>query len=226
MHAHRFAPAVAAVALVATAGPARASAVFNTDRNAFIAAHPHLTVEGFESANIGSGQHLGFAGPLSVNTDNGYFRMGDLQTGFAVEALGTGQIYLSRDFGGNSGANVSSNVLTENMNVWFTSGITAVGIDLLQWAGNDGGWTVEAYDIADNLLGRYITLASGFMGLTSSVPIARLFLDKPDVGGVIDNLRFGVAGGGHTVPEPSSLLLVAGAALALRVAAVRHRRRR
>jgi hypothetical protein len=50
------------------------------------------------------------------------------------------------------------------------------------------------------------------VGITSATPIARLFLDKPNSGAVIDNLRFGEAG---DLPEPSGLLLLGAGFAAL-----------
>ena len=63
------------------------------------------------------------------------------------------------------------------------------------------------------LLGSFATPAGSFVGITSTDAIGRLFLDKPNSGAVIDNLRFGTA----SVPEPSGLLLLGlGAAAGLR----------
>jgi hypothetical protein len=198
---------------LAAAGAAHAAAVFDTDLAAFTAANPGLAVEGFENAVVASGTDTAVAGPLNSSTSNAVFAAGSVLAGFSMEPT-SGDVYASRDRGGNTGANVSSNSFGADMNITFGPGVTALGIDLLQWFDNNGGWSLEVYDAGNALLGSFATLAGSFVGITSDVDIARLFLNKPDSGAVIDNLRFGAAGG--TVPEPSSLLLVALAGLALR----------
>lgn len=201
---------------------AQAAAIYTTDRVAFDAANPGLAFEGFEAANLPSGTDTAFAGPLNSATNNGVFAAGSVRPGFSIEGSEGGPIYASRDVGGNIGANVSTNVFVENIFIRFAGGVTAVGLDLMQWYDNDGGWTIEAYDAADRLLGAFSTSSASFIGITATEGIARLFLDKPDVGAVIDNLRFGTAGG--TVPVPSSLAL-AGLALVAIHASTRGRRR-
>jgi hypothetical protein len=210
-----------ALALGATL-PAQAAASYTADYAAFVAANPGLSLEGFEAASLPSGTDTAVAGPLNATTNNGVFASGSVLPGFSIEGVGGGELYVSRDLGGNTGANVSTNVFTENLFIRFAAGVTAVGLDLMQWYGNDGGWGVEAYDAADNLLVSFSTGEGGFIGITATEGIARLLLDKPDSGAVIDNLRFGTAGG--TVAAPSSLALAGLGLLALHAGAQRRRR--
>lgn len=186
-----------------------AAPIFTINEAAFLAANPGLALEDFENANLASGTDTGFAGPLNSATNNSVFATGSVIGGFSL-ATTAGDIYASRDFAGNTGANVSSNLFNADMNITFASGVTAIGIDLMQWNRNNDGWTVEVYDMSNVLLGSFATTAGGFVGVTSSEAIGRMFLDKPNSGAVIDNLRFGTA----AVPEPATLLLfaLAGAA--------------
>jgi PEP-CTERM motif len=206
--------AIAAVLALTAATAAQSATLFTTDRATFTAAHSGLTVEGFENAAIGSGSHAAFTGPLNAATNNSSFAPGSVASGFSLFAGESRSVYVSRDVGGNSGANVSSDLFEENMTISFAPGVTALGIDLLQWFGNDGGWALEVYDVTSRLLGSFSTAAGGFVGITSTSEIDRLFLDKPNSGAVIDNLRFGAA---HSVPEPGSLLLAALALVGLRL---------
>lgn len=198
--------------LVALAPAAQAAATYTTDFAAFIAANPGLSVEDFEAANIPSGGTRAFDGPLNAATDNTEFAAGSVLAGFSLATTGGG-IYADRDFGGNTSATISSNAFAENLQISFAPGVTAIGIDLLQWQGNNGGWRLEAFDAADVSLGSFGTNGGSFVGLVSDVAVARLFLDKPDTGAVIDNLRFGDAG--NRVPEPAPLALLAAALVAL-----------
>lgn len=216
---HRFTSPASAVCVLAiaagVASSAQAAVVFSTSQGAFLAANSGLTLETFESANVAAGTDTAVAGPISSATNNAAFAPGDLAAGFVLTTT-DGGVYVGRDIGGNPGAVVSSNLFAENMNIGFGPAVTAIGIDLLQWFGNDGGWALEIYDTADTLLGSFATAAGSFVGITSDVAIGRLFLNKPDSGAVIDNLRFGSKGA--SVPEPSTLLLVGLAGLALRTA--------
>jgi hypothetical protein len=197
------------VALSVGVVSANAAPIFTTNEAAFLLANPGLALEDFENANLASGTDTSIASPLNSATNNAIFATVSVIPGFSL-ATTSGGVYVSRDFAGNTGANVSSNVFAADMNVTFGPAVTAIGIDLKQWNGQNGGWTVEVYDINDVLLGSFATNAGSFVGITSTDAIARMFLNKPNSGAVIDNLRFGAA----AVPEPSMLLLfgLAGAA--------------
>jgi hypothetical protein len=210
------ATALLGTAALAGSAPSLAAATWTSDYAAFIAANTALAVEDFESANLPAGSDTAFAGPLNASTNNGVFATGSVLPGFSIRGWEGGDIYASRDFGGNSGANVSSNLFAEDIFIEFGAGITAVGLDLLQWQGNDDGWLISIVDSSLNLISEIAVSSAAFVGVTSSTSIAGVYLGKPNTGGVIDNLHFGVAGGG-TVPAPTSLLLAGAALLALRL---------
>ncbi len=201
-----------AVAFASLSSVGSAQAVFTTDFAAFTAANPFLTLEDFENAAIDAGAATAFAGPLSSTAAAGPFALGSVKPGFSLSTP-IGDLYGSRDVGGNTGANVSSNSFDANMNIAFAPGVTALGIDLMQWFANNDGWSIELFDADDLSLGAFASSAGTFVGATSTSGIARMFIDKPNSGGVIDNLRFGEASTA-VVPEPSTFGLLAAGGLA------------
>jgi hypothetical protein len=202
----------ALIAGLLCAANAQSAVVFSTNSAAFLAANPGLILETFENAKLPSGSQTSIAGTLNSSTNNSVFATGSVVAGFSLSTT-SGGLYVSRDVAGNAGSSVSSNSFTADMNIAFAPNITAVGIDLLQWQGNNAGWTIEAFDAGNLSLGSLSTRSGSFIGLTSTTAIARLFLNKPDSGGVIDNLRFGTSG--DAVPEPATLLLLAISVAAL-----------
>jgi len=211
----------ALVTILAVGSEVQAAAIFTTNSAAFLAANPGLTLEDFEAASLASGTAGVFAGPLNSATNNSVFQPGDIVAGFSLTTT-SGDIYADRDFAGNSGATVSSNFFNADLNIGFTPLVTAIGIDLKQWNGSNGTWTVEAFDVANVSLGSFVT-GNTFLGITSDVAIGRLFINKPDQGAVIDNLRFGAAG--TPVPEPSTLTLL-GLGIAAGARKLRNRGKR
>jgi hypothetical protein len=43
------------------------------------------------------------------------------------------------------------------LSIGFAPLVTALGIDLTQWNGSNGTWTVEAFDFSDVSLGSFVT---------------------------------------------------------------------
>src|SRR5262245_24952021 len=100
------------------------AALFTTDQASFLAANPALALEDFEGANLAAGTDNAFLGPLSSTTNNAIFATGSVIDGFELSPTG-GDIYVSRDFGGNAGVNVSSNQFTADINIVLLPGVTA-----------------------------------------------------------------------------------------------------
>ena len=197
---------LAAIALAMwQGGVADAALIIYNSRAAFNAAAPGLPLETFESSTLTSGNAVSFAGPLSSLTNNSTFSAGSLLNGFSLSTT-SDNVYTGRDFGGSPGANVSSVLFAANMNLDFTPGVTAIGLDLQGWNSTNGPWTVDVIGPGGSL-GVYNLPTGQFFGVIStSGPISRLFLDKPNTGGTIDNLAFGLAPAAE-VPEPASLAL-------------------
>lgn len=189
---------------------ASAATVFSTSKVAFLSANTGLTLEDFEGSSLASGNNTGFAGPLNSSTNNSTYAANSVKSGFSLTAT-SGNIYADRDFGGNVGATVSADNFDANINIIFNNIVTAASIDLLQWLGNTGDWTIEAFDAFDVSLGSIVATTTDtptFIGIKSDVAIKRIFLDKPDNGAVIDDLRFGNP---SSVPAPAAVWLLGSA---------------
>jgi hypothetical protein len=107
------------------------------------------------------------------------------------------------------------------LRVDFATATDAVWIDFISNDGADTGF-LQAFDAADNLLGTYTTASLGLnqfetmslsFGSASIAYILASGLDGASSGG-LDHLRYNAA---STVPEPTALLLVGTALLALRL---------
>lgn len=205
--------------LLALVAPVDAGLVFYVDWTSFEAANPGLPTEDFEAANIAPGSAVGFPSPLNSSTDNAYFSPGAVLDGFSLVPTSGGDIavFLGGDgFQGNPTKHVSSNFFVADIDLLFSPSVLAIAVDLRGFAGTLGPWSVDVYG-SSGLLGSQSLATGGFFGVSSDEPIDRLFLNKPDTGGAIDNLSFG-----DPVPEPAALLLLGSGLLAV----TRLRRRR
>ena len=187
-----------------------AATVTYTSRAIFEAENPGLVVEDFEGSSVSSGVANMFIGTLSSATNNAIYSLGEIQDGFVMSAGTSQQIYVGNNFGGVPTTGVSSNYFDEDITFTFTSAISAVGIDLYGFSSS----TVVNCTI--DVLRTFTTVSSvitmhGFFGFaTDEGVITSLFLDKPNSGGVVDNLTFGDASIG-AVPIPGALPLLLGA---------------
>ncbi|MEC7259439.1 MAG: hypothetical protein VXW58_16640 [Pseudomonadota bacterium] len=180
---------------MAISSAASAATVTYTSRAVFEAEDPGLVVEDLEASSVPSGGANVFVGTLSSATDNAIYSLGEIQDGFVKSVGSSQQIYVGNNFGGVPTTGVSSDYFAEDITFTFTSAISAVGIDLYGFDSN----TVVNYMI--DVLGTFTTVSS---------VITSLFLDKPNTGGVVDNLTFGDASIG-AVPIPGALPLLLGA---------------
>ena len=198
--------AATVVSIAALASSARAAVIFYGDRGSFEAANPGLPLENFEKANIAANAAAGFAGPLNSSTSNAYFAPGDVIDGFSLVPT-FGDVFLGGNgFGGNASKHVSSNQFAANIDLLFAPGALAIGLDHGGFSSGgpyvDGPWTVSVYG-SSGLLGTLALGHGGFFGVSSDEAITRLFLDKPDTGGIVDNIEFGTP-----VPEPGTFMLL------------------
>ena len=195
---------LALLTLLAYGNNAVAGLIVYDDRALFEADNTGLATEDFENANLLSGEAFGFAGPLNSLTDNSIFAAGSVIDGFSL-VPDFGEVYVGKDFGGVPTVGVSSNSFGADINLLFDPDVTAVGLDLFGFANNlVVTWTVTFND--NVTIGSTIVTTPGFFGVsTSSGMISSLFLNKPDSGGVIDNLIFGTP---SVVPEPGTLALL------------------
>ena len=207
---HPLLVAGAMLALVMPAFASAATTLYGT-RALFNAANPGVPTETFEAANVAAGSATSYSGTLSSATNNSVFATGSVRPGFLLTtttAAGvlqpTGDIYVGNGFGGNPTKGVSSNLFSDNLNLGFAPSITAFGIDLEGFGGVNGPWVVNLRSGASTIA-TFNLATGGFFGVTSTIAFDSVYLDKPDTGGVLDNLSFGVAA---SVPEPASWALM------------------
>jgi len=195
---------LALLTLLAFGNSAVAGLIVYDDRALFEADNAGLANEDFENANLASGTATAFAGTLNSLTNNSIFAAGSVIDGFSLVPE-VGFVYVGNDFGGVPTVGVSSDSFAADINILFDPDVTAVGLDLFGFADNFVvTWTVTFND--NVTIGSTIVTTPGFFGVfTSSGMISSLFLDKPDSGGVIDNLTFGTP---TVVPEPGTLALL------------------
>jgi hypothetical protein len=214
------------VTLLSVSVPAYADLVTFNSLAAFTTAAPELRVETFESALLGTSDAvLCNPGPLSSSVGGGCFPAGGLLPGVVyssspdprMSVLGPNPMFpLLLNTSKVLGTSIpGSSILT----VTFTDAAVAVGFEVFPGL-VDGPVVVSVFSPSDAALGTFTIPAirgGSFFGVLSTTDaIGRLNIDGPNNpqsgGEFIDNLRFA------TVPEPSSmLLLAAGLALVFRL---------
>jgi len=187
----------------------------------FTAAAPGLPVETFESGLVGAGALTSCAGPLSSAAASACFPAGGLLPGVVYSATGSPTlVVLGAGFLtlGNTSKVLGPNAGASTLTLAFT-GVTAVGFDVFPGL-TAGNIDIEIFSLTDVSLGSFTipgVLGGSFFGVTStSDQIGRVTVNSLGTPGeLIDNLRFGAS---TTVPEPSSLiLLAAGLSLVFRL---------
>lgn len=208
--------------LTLTAPAVAAPVTFDT-RAAFTTAAGPLVVEGFDRCTLVS---TPFTGPLSANDGRGVcseiaggiaFVDDPGPDGEAMFIAGPGQSFNPTTAIGQN------NPASDALNIDFTVPVTAVGFDLFQNFGGGvqlgaaQGYTITVYS-GLTLVGSFVASVApeigGFFGLVSAEDlITRVSINNPLAFDVIDNVAFSGIDG--SAPEPASLALLGGAALAL-----------
>jgi hypothetical protein len=199
--------------------PAYADLVTFSSLAAFTAAAPGLPVETFESGLVATASITNCAGPLSGAAASACFPLGGLLPGVVYSSTpepnvlgllgGSGVV-------GNTTKVLGPAIFASTMNLTFTSA-SAVGFDVFPGLA-PGNILISIFSPTDAALGSFTIpgIAGGsFFGIVSTPDlIGRVNIASQAVspGELIDNVRFGTT---TTVPEPSSLLLLAAGSVLL-----------
>lgn len=208
--------ATAAVTLAASLS-AQAAFVVYTDAGAFAAAAGTVSTETFASAPVSyttSNYSQAFSSFTLSSVANGDHS--GVRTGGANQYYGWGQAALNGSYTGNGNVAPTSTFTLTN--------VSAFGFDFFN---ND---PTDSYNIHVNGadVGDINTSSSGFFGVvaTAGDVINQVVLSTRSYGGVVDNAGIdNVRVSANNVPEPSALLLTAGALVALGFGSRRKNRR-
>jgi PEP-CTERM motif len=202
--------------------PAYADLLTFSSAAAFGLAAPGLPIETFESGLVGAGGLTSCTSPLSGAAASPCFPLGGLLPGVVYSStpdpvmvvIGAGFFGL-----GNTSKVLGPTLFASTMNITFTSA-NAVGFDVYPGLAT-GNILISVFSPAEVSLGSFTIpgVAGGsFFGVVSTTDLigrVNIASQSASPGEVIDNLRFGTP---TTVPEPSSLLLLAaGSAIAFRL---------
>ena len=200
------------VALVLLAVPAYAALITFSSRGTFNSSVPGLPVETFEAGLVAPGGLTLCNGPLSSSAASACFPLGGLLPGVTYSAVpGPAMVVLGAAFDGigNASKVLGPDIFADTFNLTFT-GVTGVGFDVFPGpvAGNI---LISVFSPTNVALGSFTTagvVGGSFFGVLSTTgQIGRVNIASQAAfpGELIDNLAFGTP-----VPEPSSLLLLAG----------------
>ena len=212
-----------AFALLLLSVPTYADSITFSSRAAFNAAAPGLPVETFESGLVAAGSSTSCNGPLSSASASPCFPAGGLLPGATYSAVpglsNPNMILFGAGILGATSKVLGPNFFADTLDITFTAPVTAVGLDAY---GFSGIFAISVFSSAGASLGNFTILSNvepTFFGFLSTTDlIGRINVSSG--GELVDNMAFGTP-----VPEPSSLLLVAGVlAILLPLSYVRKRR--
>jgi PEP-CTERM motif len=201
------------VLLLGLSVPAYADFITFSSRSTFNSSVPGLPVETFEAGLVAPGGITLCAGPLSSSAASACFPLGGLLPGVVYSAAPNGSmVVIGGGFPpvGNASKVLGPNFFADTFNMTFTAPITAVGFDVFPGpiAGNIA---IALFSPANTPLTSFTfagSLGANFFGVISTTDlIGRVNIASlaPTPGELVDNVAFGTP-----VPEPSSLVLLAG----------------
>ena len=217
----------AMIALLFVSAPAYADLFTFSSRATFNSAVPGLPVETFESGLVSPGGITLCPGPLSSAAASTCFPVGGLLPGVTYSASPAGNmVVLGAGVAGNTSKVLGPNAFADTFNLTFTGNVTAVGFDVFPGP-TAGNIAISLFSPTDTLLSTFTIFGNvgpNFFGVVSTTSlIGRINIASQSSlpGELIDNLAFG-----RQVPEPSSILLVAGGLAIVQLKLLRNRRNR
>lgn len=169
---------------------------FYTDMMMFDAAAPGLPTEDFSGTLIPANNATGCtAGPLDENTNNNCFAPGGVMAGFSLQSTTPAEdlVVVTPPALGVVSIVVGPNTFTEDSEMTFAPGVTAVGMTV---AGPIGvvNVNIELFGASGSLGTTMVAgdLDGTFWGATSDEPITRVEFIEPAGGGeLFTDLKFG-----------------------------------
>lgn len=173
-----------------------------SDRAAFNNAFLGSVTEDFELGAVAGGGLVACPAPVDATGDGTCFAPGAIVDGIVFEDVPgpnaiDGLLLIGDGTFGNSTRVLSSNILTDSLEIFFPEPVEAVSLDLLNLPGPADFLTVDVYGPNDLLVASVSTASSpagGFFGLSSMSPIERLVLTSTiNQAEGVDNVTFSVA---------------------------------
>ncbi len=170
---------------------------YYTDRAAFDIDAPGLPTEDFTESSPDP-PAVPWEGPINNQTDNGFYRPGDLIDGFSIDCIPDPDrmVVLTKGFLGVESTCVGPNTFADDTNITFpTDNVTAVGMELLCPLGAETV-DIEIFGLDGVSLGTTThltgTTAGTFWGVISDDIITKIIIVGPGyTGEMVDNLVFG-----------------------------------
>lgn len=158
-----------------------------------------LAKEDFEESPLPSNDAVEILGPLTDTTNNGYFNIGDIQSGISINTNEPKDYNIILASDGILGVE-SDFILTNNLDGFvlvFTPNVTSVGLNVISIIYNpnasDFRTKIEVYGNSGLLSTSFVqgTPTGVFWGVISEEPIVRIVLRSMGVFEGIDNIMFG-----------------------------------